>query len=172
MNTNTLFNIKETALNTLNEGVTLSANTVIGAKHLSCSCEGYHVYKVMLNDECNAQFNKVSVVRQGENNFLRNANLTDMLIKTSDGQAKSYKNFTTDYIIVKMDNMVANAMQGRSLYVDYNTGYVTRDRYSKEDKEYVMLMYTSSGVKKSETIWYDKSLASTNMDLINAKIYH
>ena len=103
MNTNTLFNIKETALNTLNEGVTLSANTVIGAKHLSCSCEGYHVYKVMLNDECNAQFNKVSVVRQGENNFLRNANLTDMLIKTSDGQAKSYKNFTTDYIIVKME---------------------------------------------------------------------
>ena len=170
MNTNTLFNIKETALNTLNEGVTLSANTVIGAKHLSCSCEGYHVYKVMLNDECNAQFNKVSVVRQGENNFLRNANLTDMLIKTSDGQAKSYKNFTTDYIIVKMDNMVANAMQGRSLYVDYNTGYVTRDRYSKEDKEYVMLMYTSSGVKKSETIWYDKSLASTNMDLINVII--
>ena len=170
MNTNTLFNIKETALNTLNEGVTLSANTVIGAKHLSCSCEGYHVYKVMLNDECNAQFNKVSVVRQGENNFLRNANLTDMLIKTSDGQAKSYKNFTTDYIIVKMDNMVANTMQGRSLYVDYNTGYVARDRYSKEDKEYVMLMYTSSGVKKNETIWYDKSLASTNMDLINAII--
>ena len=42
-----------------------------------------------------------------------------------------------------MNNLVANAMQGKSLYVDYNTGYVTRDRYSKEDKEYVAFLEKS-----------------------------
>ena len=84
MNSTLLINTKETAFNTVNEGVKFGVNTVINAKHLSCSCEGYHIYDITIADEIH-----VSVVRQGENSFLRNAQLTDRLVKTSNGASKS-----------------------------------------------------------------------------------
>ena len=171
----TLFNVKETAFNTLKEGVTLSANAVIGAKHISCSCEGYHIYDIELNDIVNASLNKVSVVRQGENSFLRNAQLTDMLVKTSNGASKSYKNFTTDYIMVTMNKEVAYTMLGERLIVNHETGVVTQKPYGYTkleagDREYAMFMYTSSSVKKSKAIWYDVEIVKSNMELINAII--
>ena len=164
MNSTLLINTKETAFNTVSEGVKFGVNTVINAKHLSCSCEGYHIYDITIADEI-----EVSVVRQGENSFLRNAQLTDMLVKTSNGASKSYKNFTTDYIMVEMCLQIAYELSGKTLYVNHSTGKV-----AKEPTEgyiaYAMLMYTSSSVKKCKTIWYDKSIAKSNMDIINVVI--
>ena len=122
MNSTLLINTKETAFNTVNEGVKFGVNTVINAKHLSCSCEGYHIYDITIADEI-----EVSVVRQGENSFLRNAQLTDMLVKTSNGASKSYKNFTTDYIMVEMGLQIAYELSGKTLYVNHSTGKVAKE---------------------------------------------
>ena len=164
MNSTLLINTKETAFNTVNEGVKFGVNTVINAKHLSCSCEGYHIYDITIADEI-----EVSVVRQGENSFLRNAQLTDMLVKTSNGVSKSYKNFTTDYIMVEMGLQTAYELSGKTLYVNHSTGKVAKEP-TEGYREYAMLMYTSSSVKKCKTIWYDKSIAKSNMDIINVVI--
>ena len=51
MNSTLLINTKETAFNTVNEGVKFGVNTVINAKHLYCSCEGYHIYDITIADE-------------------------------------------------------------------------------------------------------------------------
>lgn len=164
MNSTLSINTKETAFNTVSEGVKFGVNTVINAKHLSCSCEGYHIYDITIADEI-----KVSVVRQGENNFLRNATITEEKIKTSNGAIRSYKNFTKDYIIVEMGLETAYELSGATLYVNHSTGKVVKEP-TKGYRAYAMLMYTSSSVKKCKTIWYDKSIAKSNMDIINAVI--
>ena len=166
MNSTLLINTKETAFNTVNEGVKFGVNTVINAKHLSCSCEGYHIYDITIADEI-----EVSVVRQGENNFLRNATTTEEKIRTSNGAIRSYENFTKDYIIVEMGLQTAYELSGKTLYVNHSTGKVVKEP-TEGYRAYAMLMYTSSSVKKCKTIWYDKSIAKSNMDIINVVIPH
>lgn len=187
--------IAEVAYNTWPVGVTMNAKTLIARKDLPTANTGYHTPAIeIFKDKNNIKKGSISIVRHGENGFLKNANILEDVMVQATKFSRVFgkdKNLTDDYATVTLDDEIAKDLENQPIYIDItkNRIFLETNLLKKVNGEirpvylevisgkyvvgignavkYLNLMYTSGSIKKGTSIWYKASIAKKSSYIIN-----
>lgn len=173
----------------------LRAKELIERKDLATTVKQVNMGDIKVSSKDGVKKAVLSVAKQGENMFIRNSEVKEVLVSTEFAK-QSYADFCMDYVTVTADNASWIDMKNRSLFINHATGDVliettkTKTNKAGEEKdallnirtgnlvikantkavEYKFFISTSSLVKEKSAIFFRASIAKSTNEILNKNI--
>lgn len=112
----------------------LKAQDLIARKDLATSVKQVFMADIKMSSKDGVRKASLSVVKQGENVFIRDSKVETTLVST-DYAKQSYEDFCMDYLTVTADMKTWESLNRRSLFINHEAGAVYTETTKKKSKK-------------------------------------